>query len=438
MIIVFIAFFIGSLPTYSHAQGRRPTPIIREIDVAGRPCLSLEDVAKTMNGRLGVPGESNRVDLAFRSHAIQFRIDSDQAIVDGQPASLGGPVTRDGRGIWVPRSFFTSGPLTRAFQERIDLGPAEAADTADTETRRHGDTVKEPAAVSPRPPVPASPRQTERAEPAESEPAHAIRRIVIDPGHGGKDPGALGTRDTMEKSVNLWMANELADELRAHDFEVLLTRTDDSFIPLDERAALANKHKADLFISLHCNASPGSSLNGFEVYFLSEKASSPRAEAVARLENAVLELEGKKPSSAVQAVLQSLVKNANINRAAQLGAIINREVVGRFSQTDLGVKQAAFYVLRGAQMPAVLVELGFLSNRKEERLLNSNGYRRQLARAIAKSILEFDKKQQSARASVTPAGRKPALRTSGGPGRQPGGDPGSRTGTGFPADGRGE
>jgi N-acetylmuramoyl-L-alanine amidase len=193
------------------------------------------------------------------------------------------------------------------------------------------------------------------------------------------------------------MANELADELRAKDFQVLLTRTDDSFVPLDERTALANKHKADLFISLHCNASTSQSLNGFEVYFLSEKATNARAEAVARQENASLELEGKKPSSAVQSVLASLVINANINRAAQLGAMINREVTAQVSQADLGVKQAQFYVLRGAHMPAVLVELGFLTNKKEERLLSSESYRRKLARAIAKSIIDFDQKQQAER-----------------------------------------
>jgi N-acetylmuramoyl-L-alanine amidase len=147
---------------------------------------------------------------------------------------------------------------------------------------------------------------------------------------------------------------------------------------------------------VHCNASISSKLNGFEVYFLSESASSPHAEAVARLENASLEFEGKKPSNEVQAVLQSLVKNANINKAAQLGAIIDRQVARQLSQVDLGVKQAAFYVLRGAQMPAVLVELGFLSNRKEERLLENPSYRKRLIKAMETSILEYDRKQQEA------------------------------------------
>src|SRR5258708_32045424 len=148
------------------------------------------------------------------------------------------------------------------------------------------------------------------------------------------------------RSTSGWA--ELADALREKDFEVLLTRTDDTFIPLRERAALANRYKADLFISVHCNASLSSKMNGFEVYILSEKASDPHAAAVARLENASLELEGKSPSAPVQAVLRSLVKNANINRSAQLGGIMDRQVGEQLSQNKTGLQQAAFYVLRGA------------------------------------------------------------------------------------------
>lgn len=203
-------------------------------------------------------------------------------------------------------------------------------------------------------------------------------------------------RGTEEKSINLWMAQELADALREKDFEVLLTRTDDSFIPLSQRAALANKYKADLFISLHCNASLSPQLKGFEVYFLSEKASDPHADAVARLENASLEFEGKAPPSRpVQAVLRSLMKNTNINHAAQLGGMIDRHVNQQMSQVDLGVKQAAFYVLRGADMPAILIEFGFLSNKSEERHLESKSYRKRLIRAIEAGILEYDQKQKT-------------------------------------------
>ncbi len=393
-----VSFLILGFSVFTLAQGRKPVPVVHESDIAGTACLSLDDITEALGAKLNITQDPPRAKMTFRSHQIEFSIGSEDALVDGKTEGVGGKVTQDKRTVWVPRHFFTSGSLAPEFRKRIDLGPGEAVSP---EPVQFPEPEKPLPAESPRaalpaaPPAPAMVPDVKPVEVLPTPPAHLIRRILIDPGHGGKDPGALGTRGTLEKTINLWMANELADELRAKDFEVLLTRTDDTFVPLGDRTALANKYKADLFISLHCNASLTPSLNGFEVYFLSENASSPHAEAVARKENAVLELEGKKPSSAVQSVLESLVKNANLNRSAQLGSLINREVAGQLAQVDLGVKQAAFYVLRGAQMPAVLVELGFLTHRKEERLLASESYRRKLARAIAKSILEYDRKQQA-------------------------------------------
>jgi N-acetylmuramoyl-L-alanine amidase len=389
------------LASSGYAQGRKPSVVIREAEFSGYSYLSLNDVAEALQGRLSSPSLSDQITLSFRNHEVQFVIGSNKVTIDGGPASVDPPPVKDPRGVWVPRSFFTGSPLATEFQRRIDLGPIEKAPKAASEPSAKLPPPMVPPSTIPKEPVvdaPAGPAlEPAVVEPAEpAPPAHAVRRIVIDPGHGGKDPGAIGSRGTAEKDINLWMANELADALRAKNFEVLLTRTDDSFIPLAARSALANRYKADLFISVHCNASISAKLNGFEVYFLSEKASNPHAEAVARLENAALEFEGKKPSNEVQVVLQSLMKNANINRAAQLGAIIDRQVARQLSQADLGVKQAAFYVLRGAQMPAVLIELGFLSNRKEERLLESPAHRRRLVRAIETSILEYDRKQQEA------------------------------------------
>ncbi len=403
-------FFAIALPAPSAANGRKPAPIIREADFSGKPNLSLEDVAAAVNGQLHEYPVSKRVDLTFHLHEIQFSLESDKVSVDGQPATLGARPVKDDRGVWIPRTFFESGPLAGAFREKIDLGSFEpklvpkipsppvgegkgggatpvkpTPHPAPSPTRGEG-VLKEP------PKPPAEVRETA----APPELPHAIRRIVIDPGHGGKDPGTVGGRGTEEKTVNLWMGQELADALREKDFEVLLTRTDDTFIPLRERAALANRYKADLFISVHCNASLSSKMNGFEVYILSEKASDPHAAAVARLENASLELEGKSPSAPVQAVLRSLVKNANINRSAQLGGIMDRQVGEQLSQNKTGLQQAAFYVLRGAVMPAILIELGFLSNKVEERHLEDPTYRKKLIQAIETSIVEFDKKQQEA------------------------------------------
>jgi N-acetylmuramoyl-L-alanine amidase len=229
---------------------------------------------------------------------------------------------------------------------------------------------------------------------------HAIRRIVIDPGHGGKDPGAVGPHGVEEKTMNLALAEKLAELLRDRfHYEVILTRLDDTFIPLEGRAALANRQNADLFISIHCNASLSSKLKGFEVYFLSERASDPHADAVARFENAPLALEGKPAPSPrqVAAVLRSLVKTANINEASALGSLIDRHVGEKLSEPSLGVKQAAFYVLRGADMPAVLVETAFLTNAQEERLLKSEAFQNRFAEGIAAGVVAYDERKQKER-----------------------------------------
>lgn len=195
--------------------------------------------------------------------------------------------------------------------------------------------------------------------------------------------------------MNLLLAQALADELRAKDYEVILTRTDDTFIPLEGRSALANRYNADLFISIHCNASLSPKLKGFEVYFLSETASDPHADAVARAENAPLALEGKAvPSQAqLQSLLHSLVRNSNINESSVLGALIDRDASKMSGEPSLGVKQAAFYVLRGAEMPAVLIEAGFLTNRSDEKDLLNPSFRQKLVAGIVHAVEGYDQRK---------------------------------------------
>jgi N-acetylmuramoyl-L-alanine amidase len=150
--------------------------------------------------------------------------------------------------------------------------------------------------------APKEAAHTEWVKPKPAPPAAAKRRrlIVIDPGHGGKDPGATGFRGTREKDVNLAAALELSRVLKERgDFDVLLTRDEDVFIPLSERSEMANARSADLFVSLHCNAAGSKRENGFEVYSVSETATDPAAEALAAAENAVLELEGKNPKRSI-------------------------------------------------------------------------------------------------------------------------------------------
>ncbi|MDR1195149.1 MAG: N-acetylmuramoyl-L-alanine amidase [Endomicrobium sp.] len=218
------------------------------------------------------------------------------------------------------------------------------------------------------------------------------RIIVIDAGHGGEDPGAIGPNGTKETDINLSIAHELDKIFRSDDdYEVILTRKDDTFIPLVDRTNIANEYNADLFVSVHCNSNLGRNVNGFEIYFLSEKATDAQSAATATLENSVVELEGKptKKRALLQEMLWSMMINEYINESSELCSFISGETPGRLKIPNRGVKQANFYVLRGAQMPSVLVESAFISNYSEESRLNSKKFQAAVADSIYEGIKKY-------------------------------------------------
>ena len=224
---------------------------------------------------------------------------------------------------------------------------------------------------------------------------HKLRKIVVDAGHGGEDPGAIGQKGTKEKDINLIIAQRLKKILKKNGYEVFLTRTDDTLIPLADRTRFANKVMADLFVSIHCNASISDNTRGFEIYFLSDKATDSAAEAVANMENSVIALE--KPSISgkrdIEKLLLSMAVTEFMNESATLCGTINRQVCDNFVNLDSrGVKQANFYVLRGATMPAVLVEVGFISNPKDEKLLNRKKFQKKITENIFNGIKEYEKR----------------------------------------------
>lgn len=232
--------------------------------------------------------------------------------------------------------------------------------------------------------------------PARPDENHKRRRlIVIDPGHGGKDPGATGGRGTREKDVNLAAALELSRVLKERgDFDVLLTRAEDVFIPLSERSDLANEKNADLFVSLHCNAAGNKHENGFEVYSVSEMATDPEAEALAASENAVLRLEGKNPQDeTAKMILLAMTKTEMINESAAFSALSAMAIGKRVDVAARGAKQAAFYVLRGTHAPAILVEMAFVSHAKDETKLASRRFRHMMAEGLASGIADYARRQ---------------------------------------------
>ncbi|BDG10606.1 N-acetylmuramoyl-L-alanine amidase family protein [Anaeromyxobacter paludicola] len=215
--------------------------------------------------------------------------------------------------------------------------------------------------------------------------------VVVDPGHGGDKDGALSPAGLREKDLTLAIARRLAARLRADGAEVLLTRDADQPVDLARRAALANAKQADLFVSIHLNAMPGrarAATRGIETYFLSADATDARANAVAARENAD-RLAGGAPFDAadpVGGILQDLQDAETLAESSRLAYAIHRTVVARSGAPDRGVKQAPFYVLAGARMPAVLVELGFVSQPAEARRLAEAAYQERLAQAVADGI----------------------------------------------------
>ncbi|HVP68278.1 MAG TPA: N-acetylmuramoyl-L-alanine amidase [Anaeromyxobacteraceae bacterium] len=214
--------------------------------------------------------------------------------------------------------------------------------------------------------------------------------VVLDPGHGGEKEGAVSAEGAREKDLTLQIARRLKGRLERQGARVLLTRDGDGTVALPQRAALANSEKADLFVSIHLNAMPGAAhlrARGVETYFLSADATDASASAVAARENADrLAGEEVDRSDAVAGILADLEDAANLAESSRLAYALHDRVVRGAGAEDRGVKQAPFYVLAGARMPAVLVELGFLSHPQEGRLLRTAQYQESLARAIADGI----------------------------------------------------
>jgi len=229
--------------------------------------------------------------------------------------------------------------------------------------------------------------------PTPSAPApglHAIRTVVIDPGHGGHDIGAAGPGGIREKEVVLDVARRLKQRLEADGIRVLMTRDDDRFIPLGQRATFANRHNADLFVSIHANASRARGASGYEVYYLSE-ATDDAARALASAENAALDLEAGAPdaSTTTQAIVHDLLNTENRAESRELASVVCGGLRRALPAANRGVKSARFYVLKWTQMPAVLVEVGFVTNRTEGRRLITADYRQRVCDGIARGLLTY-------------------------------------------------
>jgi N-acetylmuramoyl-L-alanine amidase len=217
-----------------------------------------------------------------------------------------------------------------------------------------------------------------------------IQKIVIDPGHGGTDPGCIGKKGLQEKDVVLDVCLRLKKILSSiQDIDVIFTRESDIFVPPENRTVIANQKQADLFISIHANANPNKNFSGVQTFFLNF-SQDPNVNRIAARENAT----STKNISEMKSIIDKIVKNSKIMESRELAESIQNKLVHNLAKKytkvrDLGVRGGPFWVLIGGEMPSILVEISHLSNAMEESRLRSPAYRQEVAHGIYEGILEY-------------------------------------------------
>ena len=243
-----------------------------------------------------------------------------------------------------------------------------------------------PPVQQPPPPGGQGAAQVPNAPPVRTQ---AFDVIAIDPGHGGADTGALGPDGLEEKDLTLAIATKFASDLEKQGLKAVLTRTSDVTVPLQQRTALANFNQADLFISIHINSAPTAKAHGTETYYLSKQATDLWASQLADKENAAGGDDSSAPAGGLNLVLWDLAQTSHIVESAALAETIQDEFNTLLGTQNRGVRQAPFVVLEGAQMPAVLVEVAFLSNPSEAKKLSDSTFQDQVANALTQAVLRF-------------------------------------------------
>jgi N-acetylmuramoyl-L-alanine amidase len=312
-------------------------------------------------------------------------------------------VSRDGE-LFLPEQFFIEW-LPRTYPERLAFAGGALRDTR---ALADGDAPASPAAERTAPPPPASTReqppvrQRQTAEPpaGAAQPAPpparaAVKRVVvIDPGHGGRDPGKIGPNRLREKDVALALAKRMDALLRERGYEVHLTRTKDTLVALADRPRLANRWKdgrpSAIFVSIHANSVARGDARGYETFFLSD-ARTEDERRVAEMENAAVEFEDvpDDADSELDGILAGLRNDFYVRASSELAEIVQEEISLFHAGPNRGVKRAGFRVLVGALMPAVLVEVAFISNRAEADLLGTSAFQDKVAFGLVEAIDRF-------------------------------------------------
>ena len=295
-----------------------------------------------------------RTAVLVKNGRIILRAGSDRILVNDSEKKLSSPVVFSNSVVYVPESF-----VRNTLVSIMGARPAEKAAVS---------AARRPAGK------------------------YSIRTVVLDAGHGGKDAGAVGRRlKIKERDLTLSIAKKVKSILEDSGIKVIMTRNDDTFIPLPERSRIANSSGADLFVSIHVNASRSRSLNGFECYYLSE-ATDDNARALEAFENATLKTdEGTvlRHSSTLDKTLWDMTLTENRRESAQLANSICKSVESSLITRNRGTRTARFYVLKYTRIPSVLVETGYISNKFEELKFRDDSYADRMADVVAKGILSY-------------------------------------------------
>jgi N-acetylmuramoyl-L-alanine amidase len=384
ILYAFLLFAVSHTPGFLFTQ---PAPqwrlelgtessLVAESTERGYPAIPASALL-SMGARVGY--ELGEVVVQWGAREIRFRMDSPGVVVDGRPLMMAHAAYSAGGIVYLPAEFF-SAVLPQAVPGLVSVDAAGRVIRADP-------AALAAAAAAPVPAPPAAVPQPSAGPPPR-------RLVVIDAGHGGRDPGARGLGGTREKDINLQVARRVVEILRQDPtLDVRLTRDRDTLIALRDRPRMAARWRQEgqpaLFMSIHCNAHPSRAETGYETYFLAE-ARTAESRRVQAMEDAAEQYEERRPEGdPLSFIMSDLRQNQHLRESSDWAQMIQNRLREVHPGPSRGVKQAGFAVLVGATMPAVLVELAFISNRREEEMLADSAQQDTFARQLASGVQDF-------------------------------------------------
>lgn len=375
-------------------EGRRATPTTI---IGGQEFIALDDVAALFQVAVKEDTLARGITVTYRGRTVVLSADQPMASVSGRVIALPAPPVRAGNRWLVPVDFLPRalGPI---YDARIEYRRAArllvvgdvAADAAPPAPPSPPAAAAAPAPPTPPPSAAPAPGSAEPAPPPVLMPSRAVlQTMVIDAGHGGDDTGARGSGGAEEKQITLQVARRLRSLIEARlGIRVILTRDDDTRMSLDDRAAVANNSKADLFLSLHANASPVPAVSGAEVFHLRLDRDGEEALRTASTNAVALPVLGGATRS-IDVIRWDLAQARHVEASAALGSMIEEDLRPQVRMSPRPRNAAPVRVLTSVNMPAALIEMGYLTNSDEERSLRSDDYQASLAQAIYNAVVRF-------------------------------------------------